>query len=280
MIQWFPGHMAKARREIEEKLKLVDIVFELLDARIPLSSRNPLLNDLLKEKPKLILLMKADLADPKESILWKNAFEKTGAKALEINAATGFKRDLIIKSSLEILGPKLEKEKKRGLKTRAMRAMVVGIPNVGKSTLINRLVQRKAAQVADKPGVTRSQQWVRISGELELLDTPGVLWPKFDEQTIGIHLALTGAIRDEILDSQTLGEYFLDFLRKYYPENFRERYGLDMSLENGEIIEKIARDRGLYQSDFAERVYNLLLTDFRRNRLGRITLDRFNREEK
>ena len=280
MIQWFPGHMAKAKREIRERLRLVDVVYELLDARIPTASRNPLLGDLLKNKPRLVLLMKADLADPSQSQLWKRAFEKEGAMALEVDAAGGFRREEIIRSTLEILKPKLEKARERGLRARALRAMVVGIPNVGKSTLINRLARRKATRVADRPGVTRAQQWIRISGELELLDTPGVLWPKFDDEATGMHLALTGAIRDEILESERLGEYLLDFLKKHYPERLAERYGVGLEWGNAEIVEKIARDRGFFQSDQAEKAYDALLTDFRKNRLGRITLDRFNGEEK
>ena len=280
MIQWFPGHMAKAKREIRERLRLVDVVYELLDARIPPASRNPLLGDLLKNKPRLVLLMKADLADPSQSQLWKRAFEKEGAMALEVDAAGGFRREEIIRSTLEILKPKLEKARERGLRARALRAMVVGIPNVGKSTLINRLARRKATRVADRPGVTRAQQWIRISGELELLDTPGVLWPKFDDEATGMHLALTGAIRDEILESERLGEYLLDFLKKHYPERLAERYGVGLEWGNAEIVEKIARDRGFFQSDQAEKAYDALLTDFRKNRLGRITLDRFNGEEK
>lgn len=280
MIQWFPGHMAKAKREIRERLRLVDVVYELLDARIPAASRNPLLGDLLKNKPRLVLLMKADLADPSQSQLWKRAFEKEGAMALEVDAAGSFRREEIIRSTLEILKPKLEKARERGLRARALRAMVVGIPNVGKSTLINRLARRKATRVADRPGVTRAQQWIRISGELELLDTPGVLWPKFDDEATGMHLALTGAIRDEILESERLGEYLLDFLKKHYPERLAERYGVGLEWGNAEIVEKIARDRGFFQSDQAEKAYDALLTDFRKNRLGRITLDRFNGEEK
>ena len=280
MTQWFPGHMAKAKREIRERLRLVDVVYELLDARIPAASRNPLLGDLLKNKPRLVLLMKADLADPSQSQLWKRAFEKEGAMALEVDAAGGFRREEIIRSTLEILKPKLEKARERGLRARALRAMVVGIPNVGKSTLINRLARRKATRVADRPGVTRAQQWIRISGELELLDTPGVLWPKFDDEATGMHLALTGAIRDEILESERLGEYLLDFLKKHYPERLAERYGVGLEWGNAEIVEKIARDRGFFQSDQAEKAYDALLTDFRKNRLGRITLDRFNGEEK
>lgn len=279
MIQWFPGHMVKAKREIEERLRLVDIVFELLDARIPYSSQNPLLNELLKGKPKLVLLMKTDLADPRETKLWREDFQKQGHQVLEVDALSGFNRSLIINSSLEILADKIERARKRGLKARSVRAMIVGIPNVGKSTLINRLVKRKATKVANKPGVTRAQQWIRIAGELELLDTPGVLWPKFEDRKVGLHLALTGAIRDVVVSSHDLGEYLLNFLRSYYPDNLSKRYNLDLNHSNPELIETIAQNRGFLQSDYEERVYNLLLSEFRNNLLGRITLDRFNQEE-
>lgn len=279
MIQWFPGHMVKAKREIEERLRLVDIVFELLDARIPYSSQNPLLNELLKGKPKLVLLMKTDLADPRETKLWREDFQKQGHQVLEVDALSGFNRSLIINSSLAILADKIERARKRGLKARSVRAMIVGIPNVGKSTLINRLVKRKATKVANKPGVTRAQQWIRIAGELELLDTPGVLWPKFEDRKVGLHLALTGAIRDEVVSSHDLGEYLLNFLRSYYPDNLSKRYNLDLNHSNPELIETIAQNRGFLQSDYEERVYNLLLSEFRNNLLGRITLDRFNQEE-
>ncbi|MDD4000443.1 MAG: ribosome biogenesis GTPase YlqF [Bacilli bacterium] len=279
MIQWYPGHMAKAKKEMEDKHKLVDIVYELLDARVPLSSQNPMLSSLLENKSKLMLLMKSDLADPFQTSLWKTHFLQEGCQVLEVNAMARVNVDLIIKTSLQILEEKIEKERSRGRKERAVRAMIVGIPNVGKSTLINRLVKRKATKVKNTPGVTRTQQWVRISGKLELLDTPGVLWPKFEDQQIGMNLALTGAIRDEILDSNTLGEYFLEFLRKYYPKNFSERYQLDLKVDNLGLINKIAEDKGFLQSDFLERVYNQLLFDFRNGRLGRITLDRYNQEE-
>ena len=225
-----------------------------------------------------MLLMKTDLADPRKPN-WRENFQREDHQVLEVDALSGFNRNLIIKSSLEILADKIERDRKRGLKARGVRAMIVGIPNVGKSTLINRLVKRKATRVANKPGVTRAQQWISITGELELLDTPGVLWPKFEDHKVGIHLALTGAIRDEIVSSHDLGEYLLNFLGSYYPDNLKERYNLDLKFSNPELIEKIAQDRGFMQSDYEERVYNLLLSEFRNNLLGRITLDRFNQEE-
>ncbi len=275
MIQWFPGHMAKARNEIIARLKLVDIVFELLDARIPFSSRNPLFQDLIKNKPRIILLTKSTLADSKETMLWSKYYSKDNAAVLEIDAISGFNINMIEKKALMVLAPKLAKEKEKGFRDRPIRAMILGIPNVGKSTLINTLVSKKATRVGNRPGVTRAQQWIRINPRLELLDTPGVLWPKFEDQKIGIHLALTGAIKDELLRPEDLGIYLLNFLEEYYPKELQERYQIDISLDNFQNVEKIAQDCGFFQSDYQERTYNLIINDFRSNRLGPITLDRY-----
>lgn len=277
MIQWFPGHMAKAKNEIIARLKLVDIAFELIDARIPLSSRNPLFSELLGNRPRLIILTKSDLADEKQTKLWIKAMENQ-YPVLAIDALSGRNVGRIIQVAMEILKPKLEREKAKGLKERPLRAMILGIPNVGKSTLLNRLVKKKVAEVGNRPGVTMAQQWVRINPQLELLDTPGVLWPKFEDQKLGIHLALTGAIRDEILKSEDLGLYLLDFLKQYYPEVL-SRYQVDPSKDNWEIIEEIAKIRGFLQEDYVDKAFNLLINDFRNNRLGRITLDRYQKEE-
>ncbi|NLD26082.1 MAG: ribosome biogenesis GTPase YlqF [Acholeplasmataceae bacterium] len=277
MIQWFPGHMAKAKNEIIARLKLVDIAFELIDARIPLSSRNPLFSELLGNRPRLIILTKSDLADEKQTKLWIKAMENQ-YPVLAIDALSGRNVGRIIQVAMEILKPKLEREKAKGLKERPLRAMILGIPNVGKSTLLNRLVKKKVAEVGNRPGVTKAQQWVRINPQLELLDTPGVLWPKFEDQKLGIHLALTGAIRDEILKSEDLGLYLLDFLKQYYPEVL-SRYQVDPSKDNWEIIEEIAKIRGFLQEDYVDKAFNLLINDFRNNRLGRITLDRYQKEE-
>ena len=198
-IQWFPGHMAKAKREVSEKLKFVDIVFELVDARLPLSSRNPLLNQILQQKPRIMLLNKADLADPKQTKQWIEYFKAQGILALAINAQENQGVKQILPLAKEALAEKIARDKARGLKPRAIRAMIIGIPNVGKSTLLNRLVGKKIAQTGNKPGVTKGQQWLKLGNELELLDTPGILWPKFDDQEIGMKLALTGAIKDQLL---------------------------------------------------------------------------------
>jgi len=274
MIQWFPGHMAKAKKEMEEKLRLVDIVYELLDARIPYSSKNPLINELLKNKPRLILLTKSDMADDFYTNKWKNHFTSQGFPSLSIDSVSGLNIKKIIGASQTILKDKFEKEKARGMKPRPIRGMIVGIPNVGKSTLINKLVNKRVANVGNKPGITKAQQWVRLNANLELLDTPGVLWPKFEDQKVGMHLAITGAIRDEILKSDELGYYLLDFMKANYEKNILERYQLSAGLSNLDILKHIASTRGISnKEDVEEKAAEVLLNDFRSLRLGRITLD-------
>ncbi|HRT68772.1 MAG TPA: ribosome biogenesis GTPase YlqF [Bacilli bacterium] len=274
MIQWFPGHMAKAKKEMEEKLRLVDIVYELLDARIPYSSKNPLINELLKNKPRLILLTKSDMADDFYTNKWKNHFTSQGFPSLSIDSISGLNIKKIVGVSQTILKDKFEKEKARGMKPRPIRGMIVGIPNVGKSTLINKLVNKRVANVGNKPGITKAQQWVRLNANLELLDTPGVLWPKFEDQKVGMHLAITGAIRDEILKSDELGYYLLDFLKANYEKNILERYQLSAGLSNLDILKHIASTRGISnKEDVEEKAAEVLLNDFRSLRLGRITLD-------
>ena len=274
MIQWYPGHMAKAKKEIEEKLKLVDIVFELVDSRIPYSSTNPMIKDILKNKHRLILMTKSDMADSNYTQKWQQHFSSLGIISLVIDSISGYNVNKIVNVSREILKEKFLKEKEKGLKPRPIRGMIVGIPNVGKSTLINRLVNRKATNVGNKPGVTKAQQWVRLNDNLELLDTPGVLWPKFDDQNVGIHLALTGAIRDEILRIEDLGEYLLNFLKDNYPLRLKERYDIEITMDNSDIIKSIAKARGISdKEDIYEKVSEILINDFRNLRLGRITLD-------
>ncbi|MBP6903769.1 MAG: ribosome biogenesis GTPase YlqF [Bacilli bacterium] len=274
MIQWFPGHMAKAKKEMKEKLRLVDIVYELLDARIPYSSKNPLINELLKNKPRLILLTKSDMADDFYTNKWKNHFTSQGFPSLSIDSVSGLNIKKIVGASQTILKDKFEKEKARGMKPRPIRGMIVGIPNVGKSTLINKLVNKRVANVGNKPGITKAQQWVRLNANLELLDTPGVLWPKFEDQKVGMHLAITGAIRDEILKSDELGYYLLDFMKANYEKNILERYQLSAGLSNLDILKHIASTRGISnKEDVEEKAAEVLLNDFRSLRLGRITLD-------
>src|SRR3954468_7762029 len=231
-IQWFPGHMAKARREVTEKLKLVDIIFELVDARIPYSSRNPMIDEIIQHKPRLVLLNKADMADKEVTREWIAYFANKGIKALAINSQAGEGMKNIVQASNEILKEKFDRLKARGVKPRAIRAMIVGIPNAGKSTLINRLAKKNIAKTGNTPGVTKAQQWIKVGKELELLDTPGILWPKFEDQEVGCKLAVTGAIKDTLLNLQDLVVFSIKFLSVHYPERLKERYKLDSVPEN------------------------------------------------
>ncbi len=276
-INWFPGHMAKAKREIEEKLKFVDVVFELVDARIPLSSRNPMISEILKNKPHLILMTKATMADP----VYNSKFEKNliHNEALErvllIDSISGLNTNKIVSMSKELLKEKLEKEKLKGMKERPLKAMVIGIPNVGKSTLINKLVGKKTALVGNRPGVTISQQWIRINKDLDLLDTPGVLWPKFETQEIGFNLALTGAIKDTVVYKDDMILYFLSFLKENYKDSLK-LYNVTSDTDNIEILNIIGKNKNFIRNKEIEyeRVYDLIINDFRNLKLGHITLDR------
>lgn len=272
-IQWFPGHMAKARREIEEKLRVVDIAFVLVDARIPYSSINPMAMEILKNKPVLMILTKADMADPIQTKKWESYFQKTGKASIAIDSISGLNIKKIEVLTKDILEEKIQKDRMRGLKERPVRAMIVGIPNVGKSTLINRLVGRKVANVGNMPGVTKAQQWIRLNKNIELLDTPGVLWPKFEDTTVGINLALTGAIKDEILPKDELTLYLIDFMRTNYKSCFESRYNIEMSDDNIKVIEDVLRRRG-NKTDEYEKGYDIILNDFKNARIGKVTLDR------
>jgi ribosome biogenesis GTPase A len=282
-IQWFPGHMTRAKRQIEEKLKLIDVVFELLDARIPQSSRNPMIDEITGAKPRLILLNKADLADPVQTAEWGRYFREQGhaTHAIDANAGAGVK-DLAGKAK-ELLQEKIQRQIDKGMKPRPLRALIVGIPNVGKSTLINRLAGRNIALTGDRPGVTKGQQWIRFGGELELLDTPGILWPKFDDPVAGFRLAATGAIKEEILHIDEVACFVLRILVERYGSILAERYGLE-GLPNElpdmqaaiDVLESIGRRRGCLASgghvDY-EKAATLLLRDLRSGKLGRMTLE-------
>lgn len=273
MIQWFPGHMAKAGREISSVLPLVDIVFEIVDARIPRSSQNPMLQDIIKNKPRLILLNKCDMADPARTKSWENYYAHNGCGVLPINALSGYNVNKIAAAAKAQLSESIKKERGRGISRKVLRAVIIGIPNVGKSTLINRLVKRKSAAVGNRPGVTKAQQWIRLNPDLHLLDTPGILWPKFDDKITGFHLALTGAIKGEVLPTTAIGEYFLAFFRDNYSRLFADRYEVDLSLSDHEIARHIADSRGVFRADYYERAFEIIINDFRNLRLGRITLD-------
>ena len=276
MIQWYPGHMAKAKREIEEKLKFVDIVFELVDARVPVSSRNPVINDILKNKPRLVLVTKSTMGDEAFNNKFVNTInQNNNTKALLIDSISGLNINKINTMCRTILKEKLDKEQARGMKPRAIRAMVVGIPNVGKSTLINKLVGKKTAIVGNKPGVTKSLQWIRINKDLELLDTPGVLWPKFEDIKVGYNLALTGAIKDDIIHKDDLILYFITFLKEHYKDALAY-YNVTEDMDNVEILDIIGKNKNYIRNKEVEyeRVYELILNDLRNLKLGRITLDR------
>ena len=278
-IQWFPGHMAKARREITEKLKLVDIVLEILDARVPISSRNPMMGEILKDKPTLVLLNKANLADKKVTLEWIEYFKDKGIKALDIDLIDNYNVNKIIPACNEVLAKEIEAAKAKGYSNFKIRALVVGIPNVGKSTFINTLAKRKAAVTGDKPGVTKSQTWIKINNSLELLDTPGILWPKFENEVVAHNLALCGAIKDDILPLDDVISYGLQFMQKYYPDNLNNRYQVNVTadMELLDIYEVIGRRRNCLlkgnQIDY-DRVVNLVLFDLRHNKLGAMSYDR------
>lgn len=275
-IQWFPGHMAKARREVSEKIKYVDIVFELVDARLPLSSRNPMMDQIVQHKPRLVLLNKGDLADPEQSKKWQEYFQGKGFNTLIINSQQSQGTNKIIHEAKKALKEKIERDKRRGLKPRAIRAMCIGIPNVGKSTLMNRLVGKKIAQTGNKPGVTKGQQWLKSGKDLELLDTPGILWPKFEDPEIGKRLALTGAIKDQLLHFDDLAIYGLEFFARFYSERLMERYQLseeDIFLPAPELLMLISKKRGF--KDNYDRASEMIVQEIRSGKLGTYTLDRW-----
>lgn len=277
-IQWFPGHMAKARREVTEKLKLIDVVIELVDARLPLSSRNPMMDEIVGQKPRLVLLNKADLADPHMTKKWAGYFEEKGATVLAINAQTGKGVEKISGACRKLASPLIEKWKSKGMKPRAIRGMILGIPNVGKSTLINRLASKKIAKVGDRPGVTKKQQWIKVGNdELELLDTPGILWPKFEDQVIGYRLAATGAIKDELLDFQDIALFVLNYMKDHYPERIAERYKLEEVPEEGlALFDAIGKKRGcLLPGGYIDydKAAEIILRELRSGTLGQVTLE-------
>ncbi|MBS7344573.1 MAG: ribosome biogenesis GTPase YlqF [Caryophanon sp.] len=277
-IQWFPGHMAKARRQVTEQLKLVDIIFELVDARLPLSSRNPMIDEVINQKPRLIILNKMDMADENETRRWVQYFDERGMKAVALNSFEGKGLAAVTKAAQEILKGKWDRMKSKGMKPRAMRAMIVGIPNVGKSTLINRLAKKNIAKTGNTPGVTKAQQWIKVGKEIELLDTPGILWPKFEDQQIGYKLAVTGAIKDSITNMEDLAVYALRFLEERYPERLQERYGIEHVDEDLVVtFNAIGQKRRVFgqggEIDY-DQVSLLIIRDLRSEHLGRLTFDR------
>jgi len=277
-IQWFPGHMTKARRMIAENIKLVDAVCEIIDARIPFSSRNPDLDEMTGGKPRLIILNRSDQADPDETRKWAARFRAGGAAVLETDSKSGKGVGGLPAAIQTLLAARIEYYASKGQSGRRLRIMVAGIPNVGKSSFINRAAGRKAAAASDKPGVTRGKQWINIDGALELLDTPGVLWPRFENQTVALNLAFTGAIKDDILDTETLGANLMLHLKEFYPERLAQRYKLDIpgEISGFDLLEQAAKKRGYLvsggESDL-NRMAAVLLDEFRGGKLGRVTLE-------
>ena len=276
--QWYPGHMTKAKRMMQEDIKLIDLVIELVDARVPLSSRNPDIDELGKNKSRLILLNKADLADTNANKKWGEYFQGKGYFVQEVDSRSGAGMKAISAIIQEACKDKIERDRKRGIKNRPVRAMVVGIPNVGKSTFINTYAGKACAKTGNKPGVTKGKQWIRLNKNVELLDTPGILWPKFEDQAVGLRLALIGSINDEILNIDELAMELITFLKNQYPGTLEKRFQLDESEEKSavQILGEIARVRGCLirggELDYG-KASKLLMDDFRSGKLGRVTLE-------
>ena len=271
-IQWFPGHMSKARRQVQENLKHVDFVTILVDARLPLSSQNPMLTKIVGDKPKLLILNKADLADSNRTKEWRTYFKSQGIKTLAINSKEQSTVKLVTDAAKSLMADKIQRLRERGIQKEILRTMIIGIPNAGKSTLMNRLAGKKIAVVGNKPGVTKGQQWLKSNKDLEILDTPGILWPKFEDELVGLKLALTGAIKDQLLPMDEVTIFGLNYFKTYYPERLEERFkGIDLEEEAPEIIMEMTRKLG-FREDY-DRFYNLFVKEVRDGKLGRYTLD-------
>lgn len=275
-INWYPGHMKKTKEEIEKSLKLVDIVLEVIDARIPKSSRNPLISEIIKDKETIIIMNKTDLSDPEENEKWIKKFDQEGIKAIKMNAKEPINTNKIYKVAKSILKDKFKKNEEKLIENENIRMMVVGVPNSGKSTFINNIAKRKGTRVGNRPGVTQQKQWIKTNSNILLLDTPGVLWPKFENE-IGLHLSFTNAIKDEILNIEDLCLKFIEFMKKEYPKNLEERYNIDSNKLPLEIYEEIGLKRGAIirkgEVDYT-RCANLIFNDFRSGKLGRITIEK------
>ena len=275
-FQWYPGHMTKAKRMMQENIKLIDLVIELVDARIPLSSRNPDIDELGKNKARLVLLNKADLAEDKWNDAWAEYFKKKGFSVVKVNSRKGGGIKSIQGVIREACAEKIGRDRKRGILNRPVRAMVVGIPNVGKSTFINALAGKACAKTGNKPGVTKGKQWIRLNKQVELLDTPGILWPKFEDQEVGLKLAFIGSNKDEVLQTEELAAELIHFLRTAYPEVLADKYDIEMDEDDYVVLNHIAKSRNCIvrgnELD-TEKAALLLLDDFRNGKLGRLTLE-------
>ena len=271
-IQWFPGHMSKARRQVQESIKFVDFVTILVDARLPLSSQNPMLTKIVGDKPKLLILNKADLADPNLTKEWQTYFESQGIKTLAINSKEQSAVKKVTEAAKKLMADKLARQRERGIQIETLRTMIIGIPNAGKSTLMNRLAGKKIAIVGNKPGVTKGQQWLKSNKDLEILDTPGILWPKFEDEMVALKLALTGAIKDNLLPMDEVTIFGLNYFKEHYPKALQERFKqLDLELEAPDMIIDMTQKLG-FREDY-DRFYSLFVKEVRDGRLGRYTLD-------
>lgn len=275
-VQWYPGHMTKAKRQMQEDLKLIDLIIELVDARVPLSSRNPDIDQLGQNKSRLILLNKADLADERQNETWKEYFQSKGFHVVKVDSRNGAGMKTIQNVIQEACKEKIERDRRRGIKNRPIRAMVAGIPNVGKSTFINTFAGKACAKTGNRPGVTKGKQWIRLNKNVELLDTPGILWPKFEDQEVGIRLAFVGSIKDDILNMEELALKLIDYLKERYTGLLEKRYGISEAGNAVEILGDIAKARGCLKKgeelDYT-KASGLLFDDFRGGKIGRITLE-------
>lgn len=277
-IQWYPGHMAKTKRIIQENISLVDVVIELIDSRVPYSSKNPDIDELAKNKFRIIVMNKCDLADEKSTNLWEKYFKNRGFKVIKANSLKGNSINDVTTIAKELMKEKIERQKAKGRIFVPIRSMIVGIPNVGKSTFINKYVGKTMAKTGDRPGVTKSKQWIRIKKGFELLDTPGILWPKFEDKSVGLKLAFTGAINDNILDIETLGIEFINHMMAIYAECIKKRYNIEFDTIDmpSEILKKIGRTRGfILKGDTIDmsRTATILMDEYRAGKLGKITLE-------
>ena len=274
-INWYPGHMAKTKREIKEKIDLIDVVFEVIDARIPFSSKNKEIDELIKNKPRILIMTKTDLCDMDMSLKWKSYYENMGYKVVMVDLINNKNINNIFNITNEMALELNEKRKLKGMKPRKIRILILGIPNVGKSTLINRLVGKKATNVGNKPGITKKLEWIRINNNLELLDTPGILWPKLDGENIALNLASMTDIKEEILNKDEIAIYIVNTMMRLYPNNIKERYNIDKEKDIVEILDKIGRKIGAIRNNETDydKVYNVILKDLREGYLGKVTFD-------
>jgi ribosome biogenesis GTP-binding protein YlqF len=275
-IQWFPGHMAKAKREIGEKIKLVDLIIELKDARIPFSSTNPMIHEIVGNKPRLILLCKSSIADAEITKKWLEYYKNTQCIALDIDCISGYHMKDVMKYAELALSSVFETRRKRGMTSKTIKAMILGIPNVGKSTLINTLAKRKATTVGDHPGVTKSQTWIKVTDDLFLLDTPGILWPKFDDQLVGLKLAMCGSIKDEILNLEEIALESLQYISKEYPEALKKRYGIEITTPEDMLLQ-IGKKRGFLAKGGTvdiDRTIRMFLNELRGMKIGAMSYEK------